>query len=126
MWVLDRCPGKQFHLSRLAIERVINEVRARRLLEVRVEFMSDPSFDDPAAVAELLGPFPGTGSNRQSRRSKAPQGLPSYLAGLYDVPLLSPEQERFLFRKTKPPTVTVHQLRSALDPDRCDIAVGRD
>ena len=48
----------QFGLTRSRIEQVIIEMRARRLLETRLEFVGDPSFDDPAAGAEILGPGP--------------------------------------------------------------------
>ncbi len=110
----------QFGLSRRRIERIINEVRAGRLLEAKLEYVSDPSFDDPAAVAELLGPSPEPVAGRDARRSRVPEGLPAYLASLYDIPLLSREQERSLFRKMNYLKYRAHQLRAALDPDRCN------
>src|SRR5271154_3952219 len=45
----------QAGLSQKQVVRVINEVRAKRLLEIKLEFMYDPVFEDPAAVAEILG-----------------------------------------------------------------------
>jgi RNA polymerase primary sigma factor len=115
--------AEQFHLSRSGIERVINEVRAARLLATKLEFMADPSFDEPAAVAEILRPTPEPGSKQRRVRSTAPEGLPSYLASLYDVPLLSPEQERSLFRQMNYFKYRAHQLREGLDPARCDAAL---
>ncbi len=115
--------AEQFHLSRSGIERVINEVRSGRLLATKLEFIGDPSFDDPAAVAEILRPTPEPGLKQRALRSRAPEGLPSYLASLYDVPLLSPEQERSLFRQMNYFKYRAHQLRAGLDPARCDAAL---
>jgi RNA polymerase primary sigma factor len=91
-------------------------MRAKRLLETKLEFMSDPSFDDPAAVAEILGLSPGPAVGQGPCRSRAPEDLPPYLVSLYDVPLLSREQERYLFRKMNYLNHRAHQLREALDP----------
>jgi RNA polymerase primary sigma factor len=112
----------EFGLGRRHIGRIIDEVRARRLLEARLEYVSDPSFDDPAAVVEILGPRPGPAAGQDSRRPRTPEGLPAYLASLYEIPLLSREEERFLFRKMNYLKYRAHQLRAALDPDRCDAA----
>jgi len=112
----------QFGLSRSRIERVITELRAERLLETKLEFVSDPSFDDPAAVAEILGASPEPAVGQGPRRARAPVGLPPYLADLYDVPLLSRAQERYLFRRMNYLYYRAHQLRVALDPNDCDAA----
>jgi RNA polymerase primary sigma factor len=112
----------RFGLSRSRIERALNEMRARRLLEAPLEFISDPSFEDPAAVAEILGPSPEPAGGLGTRRVRAGAGLPPYLAGLYDVPLLSREQERSLFRKMNYLKYRAHQLRAALEPSHCDAA----
>jgi RNA polymerase primary sigma factor len=111
----------QFGLSRVEVRRIVNEMRARRLLENKLEFMYDPDFDDPEAAAEILGPFPGPDTARRSgpNRPGAPEGLPPYLESLYDVPLLSREQERYLFRKMNYLKYRAHQLRAALDPTCC-------
>jgi len=42
----------QFGRSTSGIVRVVNELRARRLLETKIEAMPHPSFDDPRAAAE--------------------------------------------------------------------------
>ena len=112
----------QFGLDRSRIEGIINEVRARHLLEARLDYMSDPSFDDPAAVAAILGPTPEPAADRGPRRSRIPDGLPPYLASLYEVPLLSQEQERHLFLKMNYLKCRAHRHRAALDPGRCDAA----
>jgi RNA polymerase primary sigma factor len=112
----------QVGLGQKQVRRVINEVRALRLLEAKLEFMYDPSFEDAAAVAEILGPAPAPNSAQPERRRRAPEDLPPYLASLYDVPLLSREQERHLFRKMNYLKYQAHQLRTELDPARCTAA----
>ena len=72
---------------------LINEVRARRILETKLEFIPHASFDDPAAAAQILAPMPAPADGKAPRRPKAPKGLPPYLASLYEVPLLDREQE---------------------------------
>lgn len=115
--------AEQFRLSRSRIVHLINEVRARRLLETKLEFVAHPSFDDPSAIAEILGASPDPDESRVPGRSTAPRGLPSYLASLYDVPLLTAKQERSLFRKMNYLKYRAHQLRAGLDPGRCDAAL---
>ncbi len=116
--------AKQFGLRRSHIERVVSEMRAKCPLRPKLEFMSDPSFDDPSVVAEILGPSPEPAVGRAPRRTRAPEGLPPYLVSLYDVPLLSWEQERHLFRKMNYLNYRAHRLREALDPSHCDVGVG--
>jgi RNA polymerase primary sigma factor len=110
----------QFGLSRPRIQCIINEVRAARLLEAKLDYVHNSSFDDPVAVAEILGPSPEPVAGLDSRRSRAPQGLPPYLASLYEIPLLSRDQERTFFRRMNYLKYRAHQLRAALDPARCN------
>jgi RNA polymerase primary sigma factor len=112
----------QFGRTRSSIYRVINEMRARRILGTRLEYMPHPSFDDPAARAEILGPTPVPADGKAPRRTKAPKGLPPYLADLYDVPLLSREQEVHLFRKMNYLKSLANQLRDQVEPCRARTA----
>ena len=47
-----------------------------------------------------------------------PSGLPAYLAGLYEVPLLTREQETHLFRKMNYLKYQASKLRETLDVGR--------
>jgi RNA polymerase primary sigma factor len=114
--------AKQFGLGRSRIECIIDEMRARRLLGAKLDFVNDPSFDDPDAVAGILGPSPEPAMGQGSRRSRAPEGLPPYLGSLYEFPLLSREQERHLFLKMNYLKYRAHRLREALDPGHCAAA----
>jgi RNA polymerase primary sigma factor len=109
----------QFGLGRSHIERIINEMRANRLLAAKLDFVSDPSFDDPGAIDGILGPSPEPTADQASRRSRVPEGLPPYLKSLYELPLLSQEQERHLFRKMNFLKYRAHQLREVLEPSHC-------
>jgi RNA polymerase sigma factor (sigma-70 family) len=110
--------ASQFDRTRSSVYRIINEMRARRILEVKLEFMPHPSFDDAAAAAEILGPMPEPADGRPPRRTKAPKGLPPYLASLYEVPLLAREQELHLFRQMNYLKAQAHRIREQLDPSR--------
>ena len=110
--------AKQLGRSRAEIESVINEMRAHRLLETRLEFIADESFDAPGADEAILGPDPVADQAASPRRVRAPEGLPPYLASLYDVPLLTPDQERHLFRKMNYLKYRAHKLREELSPTR--------
>lgn len=88
---------KRFGRTRSSIMRILNEVRAGRILELPLDYIYNPAFDDPAAEAEILGPVPA--AEAAGRKLRVPSGLPPYLASLYDVPLLTREMEYHLFRK---------------------------
>lgn len=114
--------AKQYGRTRSSIYRVINEMRARRILETKLEYMPHPDFDDRARRAEILAPMPEPEKGKGPRRTKAPKGLPPYLASLYEVPLLSREQEAHLFRKMNFLKFQAAHLRGALDPARARTA----
>ena len=113
--------AQQLGRSRTEIERAINETRAKRLLETRLEFMANEGFDAPGAAREILRPAPETVA--VSRRGRAPEGLPPYLASLYDVPLLSAAMEQYLFRKMNYLKYRAHRLRETIDPARAKPAL---
>ena len=110
--------AKQFDRTRSSIYRVINEMRALRVLEVKLEYMGHPSFDDPAAVAEILGAMPDPTDGKGPRKTKAPKGLPPYLSSLYEVPLLAREQELHLFRKMNYLKYQAEKLRASIEPSK--------
>ena len=98
-------------------ERVLNEIRARRILEKKLDFVYHPLFDHPHAEDMILAPVAEAGGT-SCVLSRASQGPLPYLASLYEVPLLTKEQESHLFRKTNYLKFRAHQLRKKLDPKR--------
>jgi RNA polymerase primary sigma factor len=114
--------ARQFDRTRSSIYRIVNEMRARRLLETKIEYMPHPTFDDADARDTVLGPMPGTLDGKAPRRTKPPKGLPPYLASLYEVPLLGRDQEAHLFRKMNYLKFLACRLRDAIDPARAKTA----
>ncbi len=110
--------AREFGRTRSSVYRIINEMRALRILATKLEAMPHPSFDDPAAHATIMAPLPEPADGRGPRKSKAPKGLPPYLASLYEVPLLSREQEQHQFRKMNFLKHRAAALRAAIDPTR--------
>jgi RNA polymerase primary sigma factor len=117
--------ARRFHRTRTSMYRVVNEVRARRLLAQPVDSIYHPSFDVPAMTAEILAPMPDLASYEASRvkaRNSAPKGLPPELTALYAVPLLNREQEAHLFRQMNFLKHQARQLRERIDPVRARTA----
>jgi RNA polymerase primary sigma factor len=93
--------------------------RVRRLLGIELEYIAHPSFDDPGAHDEILAPMPAPAADQAARCTKAPAGLPAYLASLYDMgPPLSREQEAHLFRKMNYLKYHAARVRDRIDPAR--------
>ncbi len=88
---------KRFGRSRGSIMRILNEMRAGRIMELPLDYIFNADFDDASREEEILGPLPE--NDAPTRKLRVPSGLPPYLAALYDASLLSREQEYHLFRK---------------------------
>ena len=110
--------ARQFGRTRSSIYRLINEVRAERILTSKLELIEHASFSDPAAAPTILAPMPEPADGKGPRRPKAPKGLPPYLGSLYEVPLLDREQEMHLFRKMNFYKFQALELRKKIDPSR--------
>ena len=102
--------------TKTSIYRVINEMRAQRILNLSLDFMPNDSFSQTGAEKEILAPMPA--SDTPQKATRLPSGLPPYLASLYEVPLLNREQEQHLFRKFNFLKYKASQLRDKLDPSR--------
>ena len=63
--------------------------------------------------AEILGPLPAV--EAPLKKPRLPSGLPPYLASLYEVPLLTREQEGHLFRRMNYLKYKASRLREKLD-----------
>jgi RNA polymerase sigma factor (sigma-70 family) len=105
---------KQFGRTKTTIYRVINEVRAARIMELPLDFIPNPRFARKGADAAILSPLPE--SDTPTKKARRPSGLPPYLASLYEMPLLTREQEAHLFRKYNYLKYKTAKLRSQLDP----------
>lgn len=108
--------ARKFGRTRSTVYRIIGEVRAERLLSQPVDYMDSPEFHKPNADRVILGPAPET--EGKSSRVKAPPGLPSYLASLYSLPLLTREEEVYHFRKMNYLKFRAAKLQAKIDPQR--------
>jgi RNA polymerase sigma factor (sigma-70 family) len=92
--------AKRFSRTRTSVYRVINEVRAQRLLEQPLDYIYHVSFDDPAMEPVILAAMPDEEEyEAKQRQMRAPKDVPPELAPMYEVPLLNKDQEQHLFRK---------------------------
>jgi RNA polymerase primary sigma factor len=108
--------AKRFCRTRTSIYRIIAEMRARRIMELPLEFISSEVFArvrSQKAEDRVLGPVPE--SDLPQKKSRLPAGLPPYLASLYEVPLLTRRQEAHLFRKMNYLKYKASRLRAKLD-----------
>ncbi len=107
---------RQYSRTRSAIVRLLNEQRAHLILALPLDFIHNESYDRPAAKLEeeILGEIPE--AIIPPRKVRPPSGLPTYLASLYDVQLLTREQEYHLFRKMNYLKFKAYRLRESLDP----------
>lgn len=88
---------KRFKRSRTSMMRILSELRMQRIMELPLDHIYNEDFEDASRDAEYLSPPPEPAS--APRKVRAPSDLPSYLAALYDVPLLTRDQEYHLFRQ---------------------------
>jgi RNA polymerase primary sigma factor len=92
--------AKRFARTRSSMYRVVNEIRAQRLMEQPIDYIPNDSFAGPALAAEILGPMPGAEKYEDAKRAmRVPKDAPPELASLYETPLLSKDQEQHLFRQ---------------------------
>ncbi|MCG8449714.1 MAG: sigma-70 family RNA polymerase sigma factor [Pirellulales bacterium] len=107
---------RDYNRTKTTIYRVINEMRAARIAELPLDYIDNPRFARKGAENACLGPMPE--SETAARKPKRPSGLPPYLASLYEIPLLTKEQEQHLFRKYNYLKFKAVRLRDQLDYER--------
>ena len=107
---------KRYGRTKTTIYRVINEVRLQRIGELPFDFIPNSRFSRKGADQACLGSMPA--SDTPNKKPRRPAGLPPYLASLYEMPLLTREQEAYLFRKYNYLKYKANKLRNQLDPAR--------
>lgn len=92
--------AKDFQRNRTSMYRVLNEIRAQRLIDAPNDYIYHPSFDDPAMEAAILAPMPDAQEFEEARRKlRVPKDAIPELMSNYEMPLLTKDQEQHLFRK---------------------------
>jgi RNA polymerase primary sigma factor len=107
--------AKRYHRSKASIYRVILSQRAERIMQLPLECIPNALFARKSAEKVVNQAFPGL--DEPAKRMRRPSGLPAYLASLYEVPLLTREQEVWLFRKFNFLKHRATTLRAELDVD---------
>jgi RNA polymerase primary sigma factor/RNA polymerase sigma factor len=105
--------AKKHCRTKTTVYRVIGEMRARRLMELPLDCIPNDLFRKKNAEKVCLAEFPEADAG--ARKARRPSGLPPYLASLYEIPLLTPEQEAHIFRKFNFLKFKAAELRDSLD-----------
>jgi RNA polymerase primary sigma factor len=113
--------AKRYCRTKTSIYRIINEMRAKRILELPLDFIPNPEFARADAAQKILLAMPQP--EQAQKKARLPSGLPPYLASLYEVPLLTREQEGHLFRKFNFVKYMASKLREGLDPSRAKSSI---
>ena len=112
--------ARRYRRAKTAIYRVLAEVRARRVLELPLQYIPNEQFcraeSSESLQREILAPMPE--GNTVSRKPRDLDELPHYLASLYDIPLLTREQEAHLFRKMNYLKYRASRIRDSLESAR--------
>ena len=110
--------AKRFCRTRTSIYRIIAEMRARRIMELPLDYIPNPVYirvKSQKIEQRFLGPMPP--ADQAAKKARLPSGLPPYLASLYEVPLLSRRQEAHLFRKMNYLKFKASKMRAKLDAE---------
>ncbi len=109
--------AQRHHRTRGTIYRVVNEVRAQQLLKRPISYVYSSQFELPNADEIILAAV-ALSQDPARPAPRPPADLPPYLRALYDVPLLSPEGEKDLFRRYNYLKYKADKHRKQLDLNR--------
>ncbi|QEG33218.1 sigma-70 family RNA polymerase sigma factor [Bythopirellula goksoeyrii] len=104
---------RDYNRTKTTVYRVINDMRAEHIKELPLDYIDNPRFSRKGADNACLGPMPE--AETATRKARRPSGLPPYLASLYEMQLLTREQEQHLFRKYNYLKYKANKLRDTLD-----------
>ena len=98
MDIVDPAIDRYLHELANPQDPILREMEVRQLKEERIAWVHSDEFGAPDADRIILGPQPPAPEPAR-RTTSAPKDLPAYLRSLYEIPLLTAEQERDLFRR---------------------------
>ena len=108
--------ASRFCRAKASVRRIIAQMRADRIAELPLDYIPNDGFAFVRSESEILGPVPN--NEEAAKKTRAPSGLPPYLASLYEIPLLNRQQEGHIFRKMNYLKHKASKLREELDFDR--------
>ncbi|MEM9353288.1 MAG: sigma-70 family RNA polymerase sigma factor [Planctomycetota bacterium] len=106
---------RDYNRTKTTIYRVVSTMRAQHIAELPLDYIDNPRFSRKGADNACLGPMPE--AETATRKPRRPSGLPPYLASLYEIPLLTREQEQHIFRKYNYLKHKATKLRNQLDTE---------
>ena len=112
--------SRRFCRTRTSVYRVISEMRAERIRNLPLDYIANEEFEQVRSekAEKAILALPPEGDSAPRKKTRLPSGLPPYLASLYEIPLLTREQEVHLFRKMNYLKHKASRLREQLDPGR--------
>ncbi len=113
--------AERYNRTRGSVYRIVNEMRARQLLSRPIKYMHNPQFDLPNADELILEAEPTSAPSAgqgDAKLPRLPKNLPPYLKALYDVPLLTRENEKRVFRLYNYLKYKADKLREKINVDR--------
>ncbi len=108
--------SEKYDRTKTTIYRIVAKMRYDRIMELPLDFVANAGFSKIRKDEQIIGPMPEAAGG--GRKARVPKDLPSYLASLYEVPLLSKEQEQHLFRKFNYLKYRAGRLREQLNEER--------
>ncbi|QDT63927.1 sigma-70 family RNA polymerase sigma factor [Calycomorphotria hydatis] len=90
--------------------------RCEEINDLNLEYIFSEEFTEPGIGEVILSPLPVDPGTRSE--CSIPPGTPPYLAELYRIPLLTPEQEFHLFRQMNFLKYRADMLRRSLSPEK--------
>ena len=113
---------QRFSRTRSSMYRVVNEVRARELIQT-VDYIYNPDFDDATNDEAFLAEMPGQDEFEAKRFNRnAPKDVPAQMLHLYEWPLLTKEQEQHMFRKMNYLKHKLQKFQQSIDPTRAKVS----
>ena len=109
--------ARHFSRTRSSIHRIAQEYRSRLLVDQPIEFVESDEFLTPNAEQQILADNPDI-VMPVVESPKTGTELPAYLSELYGSPVLSREQEQFLFRRMNFLKFQAAQIRARLSKSR--------
>jgi RNA polymerase primary sigma factor len=105
-------------LSSDTVSQIIREMTVRSLKADKPVCVYNELFDAPDAEDIILNALRPE-ADPDARRTRAPRDLPAYLRSLYEIPLMTAEQEVDAFRRYNYLKFKAARMIDALDP--CDV-----
>ncbi len=106
--------AKSHKLSKTEVDSILLEMRGRTLKSTPIDYIFNDLFSSPDADAMILDVPRPSGDGKKSR-VRPPKDLPAYLRSLYEVPLMTSDQEVDAFRRYNYVKYKAATLVEALD-----------